>query len=152
MRTTLILFILAFFGTSAYTQNSNPNYDETLAKKLGADDYGMKQYVLVMLKTGENTTASKEESSEAFRGHMENIGKLAKEGKLIIAGPLGTNDQTYRGIYIFDVPTIEEANALVLTDPAIKAKLLVAELYEWYGSAALREYLPASDKIWKIKP
>jgi len=152
MRTTLILFILAFFGTSAYTQNSNSNYDETLAKKLGADDYGMKQYVLVMLKTGENTTASKEESSEAFRGHMENIGKLAMEGKLIVAGPLGKNEKTYRGIFIFDVRTIEEARELVSTDPAIKAKLLDAELFEWYGSAALAEYLPASDKIWKIQP
>jgi len=41
---------------------------------------------------------------------------------------------------------------LVMTDPAIKANLLAAELYEWYGSAALAEYLPISDKIWKIEP
>ncbi len=34
----------------------------------------------------------------------------------------------------------------------IKADLLDVELYDWYGSAALPEYLDASDKIWKEKP
>lgn len=152
MTKAITILVFLFAGFSIYAQNTNPNYDADLAKSLGADDYGMKQYVLVLLKTGENKTASKEESSQAFRGHMENISKLAKEGKLIVAGPLGKNDQTYRGIFIFDVPSVEEAKILVSTDPAIKAKLLDAELYEWYGSAALAEYLPASDKIWKIEP
>ena len=50
---------------------------------------------------------------------------------------------------VLDVKTIEEANALLETDPAIKEKLLAAELYQWYGSAALPAYLEASDKIWK---
>ena len=152
MKTAIILFL--FFCTTfvAYGQNNNPNYDESLAKKLNADEYGMKQYVLVMLKTGENKTASKEETTKAFRGHMENISRLVKDGKLIVAGPVGTNDQTYRGIFIFDVPTIEEAKTLVETDPAFKANLLAADFFEWYGSAALAEYLPASDKIWKIQP
>jgi len=26
------------------------------------------------------------------------------------------------------------------------------ELYKWYGSAALPEYIEFSDKIWKVKP
>ena len=112
----------------------------------------MKKYVLVILKTGENITASKEDSNSAFSGHMENIGKLVKDGKLIVAGPLGKNDKMYRGIFILNVQTVDEAQELVFTDPAIKAKLLAADLYEWYGSAALAEYLPVSDKIWKIQP
>ena len=152
MRTTIVCLVLFFIILAASAQTTNPNYDETLAKSLNADDYGMKSYVLAILKTGENKTATKEESNKAFTGHMENIRKLVKEGKLIVAGPLGKNDKTYRGIFIFDVPTIEEATKLVNTDPAIKAKLLSVDLYEWYGSAALAEYLPVSDKIWKIEP
>jgi uncharacterized protein YciI len=152
MKITLAFIILLFFVNVTYSQTTNPNFDAELAEKLNADDYGMKQYILVILKTGENKTASKEESNEAFRGHMENIGRLVKEGKLIVAGPLGKNDQTYRGIFIFDVPTIEEARELVTTDPAVKANLLAADLYECYGSAALAEYLPVSEKIWKIQP
>lgn len=152
MTRVISILIFLFAGFSILAQNSNPNYDAKLAKSLEADDYGMKPYVLVILKTGENKTASKEESNQAFRGHMENINRLGKDGKLIVAGPLGKNDKTYRGIFIFDVPTIEEAKALVDSDPAIKTKLLDVEMYEWYGSAALTEYLPASDKIWKIEP
>lgn len=152
MKITLAFIILMISALATYAQNINPNYNDSIAKTLGADEYGMKKYVLVILKTGENITASKEESNAAFSGHMENIGKLVKDGKLIVAGPLGKNDKMYRGIFILNVQTVDEAKDLVFTDPAIKAKLLAADLYEWYGSAALAEYLPVSDKIWKIQP
>ena len=152
MKTTFLLSFLLFIAAITKAQTTNPNYDAELAKSLGADDYGMKPYVLVLLKTGENMTASKEETNQAFAGHMENIQRLVKEKKLIVAGPLGKNDQTYRGIFILDVPTIEEAKTLVQTDPAVKENLLAIELFQWYGSAALKEYLPASDKIWKTEP
>ncbi|MDY7395461.1 YciI family protein [Aureibaculum sp. 2210JD6-5] len=149
---TLILAILLATLTFAQEKNDNPNYDAELAKKLNADDYGMKSYVFVILKTGSNTTANKDSISASFRGHMENINRLVKANKLIVAGPFGKNNDSYRGLFILDVPTLEEAKELLQTDPAIKTNLLEAVLYEWYGSAALSEYLPASDKIWKIKP
>jgi len=131
----------------------NPNYDEALAHKLGADDYGMKSYFLVMLKTGKNNTQDKKLISESFRGHLNNIHRLVEEGKLIVAGPLAKNEHNYRGIFIFNnIQTIEEARAYLLSDPAIKNELLDYEIFTWYGSAALPEYLPYSDKIWKSKP
>ncbi len=134
------------------TTIGNPNYDKTLAQKLGADDYGMKSYMLVLLKTGTNQTKDQTLIGESFRGHMNNINRLVEEGKLIVAGPLGKNDKTYRGIFILNVTNAAEAEKLLLTDPAIKQGLLAFELYNWYGSAALGEYLEASDKIWKINP
>lgn len=134
------------------TSNVNPNYDHELAQQLGADDYGMKSYILVILKTGSNQTTDREFISKCFRGHLDNITRLVEEGKMVVAGPLGKNEKTYRGIFILDVKTIEEAQSLLQTDMAIQEGLLDAELYPWYGSAALSEYLPASDKIWKLKP
>lgn len=132
---------------------ANPNYDVELAEKLGADDYGMKSYILVILKTGTNETTDKTFISESFRGHMNNINRLVEQKKLIVAGPLGKNTNNYRGIFILNnVTDLEEANELLQTDPAIKSGLLDAELYNWYGSAALPEYLPFSDKIWKVNP
>ncbi|MFU8861144.1 MAG: YciI family protein [Cyclonatronaceae bacterium] len=132
---------------------SNPNYDSVLAEKLGGDDYGMKSYILVILKTGPNTSTDRELISASFRGHLDNINRLVEEGKLIVAVPLGANEHQYRGIFILNnVESIEEAAELMQTDPAIKSGLLVAEFFNWYGSAALPEYLPASDKIWKQKP
>ncbi len=135
------------------TLKVNPNYDKTLAEKLGGDDYGMKSYFLVILKTGANTTADKELIGESFRGHMDNINRLVEEGKLIVAGPLGKNENNYRGIFILNnINSIEEAKELLQTDPAIKNGLLDYDIFSWYGSAALPEYLPFSDKIWKLKP
>jgi uncharacterized protein YciI len=132
------------------SQKTNPNYDSNLATKLGADDYGMKKYILVILKTGSNVSDNKAFKDSCFSGHLNNINRLVKEKKLIVAGPMVKNEKSYRGIFILDVSTIEDANLLLETDPAIKAKFLEPELYEWYGSAALPEYLETSDKVWKI--
>jgi hypothetical protein len=72
---------------------------------------------------------------------------------MIVAGPLGKNPNTYRGIFILqNMKSIKEVEEVLDTDPAIKNKLLDYEIYNWYGSAALPEYLPFSDKIWKLKP
>jgi len=158
MKNTLLILILVIFSipTLANSDNAqlktNPNYDAKLAAALGADDYGMKKFVLVILKTGSNTSTDKYLKNEAFRGHLDNINRLVDEKKLIVAGPLGENDKTYRGIFILDVIGIDEANEILLSDPAIKANYLTTELIEWYGSAALATYLEASDKVWKFSP
>ncbi len=135
------------------TTSANPDFEAALAGRLGGDDYGMKSYFLVILKTGTNTTAEMALITESFRGPMENINRLVEVNKLVVAGPLGKNERQYRGIFILqNIPSEEEARALLLTDPAIRNGLLDYELFNWYGSAALPEYLPASEKIWKLKP
>lgn len=148
----LLAMVLGFFAFAVKGQTLNQNYDSTLAKSLGADDYGMKSYVLVILKTGSNKTADKKFIDSCFRGHLKNIGALVESGKLIVAGPIGKNDEAIRGIFILNVASFDEAKELLKSDLAIKEELLIAELYKWYGSAALSEYLKASDKIWKVKP
>jgi uncharacterized protein len=140
--------LLLCCSVQAEAQKANPKYDKALADSLGADDYGMKMYVLVMLKTGP-VTLDKKQTDSLFAGHMSNMGVLVEKGKLVVAGPLKKNEQNYRGIFILNVPTIEEAKALLQTDPAVKAGLLDADLYNWYGSAALKMYLPYSDKVGK---
>ncbi len=139
------------FNVELFSQEMSSAYDEKLAKSLNADDRGMKKYVFCLLKTGTNTTATKEESQKLFEGHMANIGRLAKEGKLVVAGPFMKNERNYRGIYIFNASTIEEAKEFVATDPAVQSNLLEAELTLWYGSAALQETLKIHEKIDKTK-
>lgn len=149
MKHPILLLAFLFLNLTSFAQETESKYDEKLAKSLNADERGMKKYVFCILKTGTNTTATKEESQKLFEGHMTNIGKLAKEGKLVLAGPFMKNDRNYRGIYIFNVETIEEAKALVATDPAIQSNLLEAELTPWYGTAALQEILKIHEKITK---
>lgn len=143
----LLLFSFTFCSLLCFSQIT---YDSTLAKKLNADDYGMKQYVLVILKTGSNISTEKKDS--CFKQHLANISRLAKEDKLIVAGPIvGKNENQYRGIFILNVSKKEKAVELLKTDAAISEKYLDFELYEWYGSAALPTYLDNVDKVSKKK-
>jgi hypothetical protein len=57
------------------------------------------------------------------------------------------NDKAYRGIFILNVKTLEEANLSPETDPVIKEKLLEADVYQCYGSASLLLYLDSSKQI-----
>lgn len=130
---------------------TNSNFDEKLAKELGADDYGMKTYVFCILKTGKNTTATDIEKQKLFEGHMQNINKLASEKKLVVAGPFMKNERNYRGIFILNCSTIEEAQELVNSDPAVKENLLEPELTPIYCSAALMKVTEIHDSISKNK-
>jgi uncharacterized protein YciI len=145
----LVLVLLILTGTSLFAQKINANYDSTLAKKLGADEHGMKYYTLVILKSGKNKSTEKNFRDSCFAGHMKNISRLVENNKLIIAGPFEKNESDFRGLFILNVSEIDEAKKLLETDPAIHAGFLEPELYQWYGSAAIPEYLDASDKVWK---
>jgi len=152
MKLIITTLYFCLLSTIIAAQNANPNYDSTLAKKLGSDDYGMKGYILVILKTGTNTTATKTEIDSCFRSHMNNINAMVKSGELIVAGPMGKNEHSYRGIFILNVTSIEKAKELLKADAAVNYQILEAEYFNWYGSAALPEYLESSDKIWKVQP
>lgn len=133
----LMAALLLGLGSPA-AEPPKAGYDAELARKLGADERGMKMYALVLLKSGPRQDLSKAESDRAFEGHMANIGRLAASGDLVFAGPLEKNDR-YRGIFIFNVKTREAAEALVATDPAVIAGALAGDVYLLYGSAALQE-------------
>jgi len=120
----------------APTAPAPPAFDAGLAQSVGADEYGMRSYVLVVLKTGPNPMAAGKERDEMFKGHFANIKRLASEGKLVLAGPFdGVNG--WRGLFIFAVSDIEEARKLTSTDPVISSGEMVAEFHKYYGSAAL---------------
>jgi uncharacterized protein len=134
MKVTQVLLVAAIvLGSVAQAQS---RYDAALAAKLKADDMGMHMYVMALLKAGPNRDRPREEAQRLQTAHRANINRLAAEGKLVLAGPFD-DDGALRGIYIFDVPTVAEAEALTRTDPAIQAGQLVMELHPWYGSAAV---------------
>jgi uncharacterized protein YciI len=118
--------------------NNSEAYNDSKAKQYGADEYGMKKYVIAFLKSGPNRESDPIKAQELQKAHLNNIGKMAEAGKLVVAGPFLDNGDL-RGIYIFNVETIEEARKLTETDPAIISGSLIMELKTWYGSAALME-------------
>ncbi len=147
----LYIIITLLITNLVHAQEPNNQYNKQLADSLGADEYGMKNYFLVILKTGENQLKDKEKLNELFKGHMDNINKLANAGKLIVAGPFGKNDKAYRGLFIFNASTKEEVEKLLEDDPTVKEKIFDAEIIPWYGSAALPVYLKVHKKIEKNK-
>lgn len=149
MKTVLLSLAILLMANMLYAQTPNPKYDKALADSLGGGEMGMKMYVLAILKTGPTIVNDKAVRDSLFRGHMKNINRLAALKKLIVAGPLEKNDRTYRGIFILDVPTIEEAKTLVVTDPAVAAGVFDVEYFNWFGSAALRMYIPYDEKLHK---
>ncbi|MES2807255.1 MAG: YciI family protein, partial [Bacteroidota bacterium] len=130
------------------TFGAHAQYDAALAKKTGADDYGMRKYVMANLKTGPTKITDKAQAAEIQKAHLKNIQKLADEGKLVVAGPYMDKGDV-RGIFIFAVETVEEAKALTETDPAIKAGVLTMELRPFYCSAALLEVNNLHKKLEK---
>lgn len=144
-----IYFSVVFIWLSGlvFSQNAPANYNTDLARKLQADDYGMKSYILVILQTGTQTVTDEAKRNELFKGHQENIRKLTEEGKLVVAGPFMQNDLAYRGLFILNTSSIEEAKLMLEKDPTVNAGIFNAVYLPWYGSAALSAHLPVHTQI-----
>ena len=149
MKTLLLTFFTAVFS---FANAQNSAFDQKLADSLGADERGMKTYLLVILKTGpkDKEISDKKQRDELFKGHFSNMSEMAKAGKLKLAGPFATkNELGYRGIFLLDVKDEEEAKALLQNDPTIKNGVFEVEILPWFGSAAIPMHLKYHEKISK---
>lgn len=127
-----------------------PVYDAALAKSLGADEHGMRSYVLVILKTGPKKATDKAERAKIFAGHFANMNRLAADKKLAVAGPLDGKEER-RGIFILATGDIEQAKEWVSTDPVIQSGEMVAEYHKFFSSAALMMVNETHGRIEKKK-
>lgn len=132
----LVLFAGHAFATDQPVSTAASAYDPALAAQAGGDENGMRSYVLVILRTGPTRVPDGDARKAMFAGHFANMERLSKAGKLVLAGPFGDKDGDWRGLFVFAVADIEEAKALVATDPVIIQGEMVAEYHNWYGSAA----------------
>jgi uncharacterized protein YciI len=148
----LILYPILLMAAQAHSQERpSPQFDAALAEQLGADERGMRSFVLVVLKTGPNKVPAGEKRSQMFRDHLANIQRLADEGKLVFAGPLDGVDG-WRGMFILATDQIATAKELVATDPVIIEGEMIAEFHQLYGSAALMMLNEISRKIARPAP
>ena len=129
-----------------------PAYDAALAQRLGADEMGMRRYVLVILKTGPTRVPDGDARKAMFAGHFANMERLAKEGKLALAGPFSEDPDGWRGLFLLAVADIDEARRLTATDPVIVNGEMVAEYHPWFGSAAAMLIPEVHDTLAKTSP
>ena len=144
MRPALLASALAAYLTGCATgqaaQATTP--EAPPAPAAPAKQLKMRTYFMALLKRGPAWSAERTpEAIAAGEGHMANIQRLAACGKLLIAGPFDPGPTppagALAGIFIFDVPTLEEAVALTQTDPAVKAGRFAVEILPWYGPTGL---------------
>jgi uncharacterized protein YciI len=143
IRLFTLLFLLGFYSfgqnqEQAAAPPQAPPINTVLVKKLGADDYGMKKYVMAILKKGKKEIKDTTELAKIHAAHLQNIQRLMKERKLLIAGPF-LDEGDLKGVFIFDVQSVDDAQQLVSTDPGVQAGIYEVELHPWYGTASLGE-------------
>lgn len=140
---------VASFPAPAPAQDASvkPAHDAALAGRVGADERGMRRYVLVILKTGPTRVPEGEERKAMFAGHFANMKRLSDQGKLVLAGPFGEGAGDWRGLYVFATTDVDEARRLTATDPVIVKGEMVAEYRSWYGTAAMMLLPELHEKI-----
>ncbi|RPD51551.1 YciI family protein [Paracnuella aquatica] len=91
----------------------------------------MKQYWLVLLKRGTNRTQDSAAAAKIQEAHMRNINSMAQRGALVMAGPIGPDDDL-RGIFIIDAPDSATVSQMVQQDSAVITGRLRMEIYPWW--------------------
>ena len=89
-------------------------------------------FFLAFLHRGPKWTPEETAETKALQeAHMANIGRLAKAGKLVLAGPFTDDNGKLAGIFVFHANSLGEAKELADSDPAVKAGRLVLEIRPW---------------------
>lgn len=148
---TIAAFAAAFPLTavaSAVADEPAPGFDAALAAELGADEYGMRNYVFVLLRTGpaDAEISDPEQRRELFAGHFANMERLRDEGALVLAGPLD-NEGDKRGVLVLAVDALEEAKAEVAKDPTVAAGIFIPEYSGFYSTAGLMKVNAIHEKV-----
>ncbi len=87
-------------------------------------------YVCVLSKGLYAGVGLKEERIKTQAAQHAYIDRLAREGKLLVAGPF-TDASDWRGLYIFKCASLSEARTLVNADPEVLAGRLKFEIHAW---------------------
>jgi uncharacterized protein YciI len=131
----LFYLILIICIVIACNSNTGKSLSSTTAFNAKADTtpkYGpMKQYWLVFLLKGESRSQDSAASARIQAAHIKNIERLAAEGKIIMAGPMGYN-RDLRGIFIMNCKDSAEAAGYIKTDSAIITGRLRFEIHPWW--------------------
>lgn len=133
-----LFLLLALFASLASCQGPTPQLTEvdSAPPRPGED------FVFVFLEVGEAAgELTPEQVREASLGHRANIKRLGQDRILLLAGPFGEPrlEPAHRGIFIFDVESMEEARELTSTDPAVQVGAFSMTASPWRSPSDLRE-------------
>ena len=108
----------------------HPWWSEDVMKKAASPIKFTTAYLAFLTRGASWTPEKTPQTEELQKAHLANIYRLAQMKKLVVAGPFG-DDGRLRGIFVFRVGSLAEAQALTETDPAVKAGRLAIDLHPW---------------------
>lgn len=137
MRILLLLAIATVLFTAFTRKTSTANLYTPLSDTTPV--YEMKKYWLVLLYSGGVRSQDTATAARIQQAHLKNIDRLAAEGKIIMAGPMG--DKTnLRGIFIMDGKDSTEIAGHIKTDSAIVTGRLRFEIHPWWTAKGKYEF------------
>jgi uncharacterized protein YciI len=72
-----------------------------------------------------------DQESQTVEEHFSYLKDLTEQGAVILAGRTQNTDQSSFGIVIFQAESTEHARRIVENDPAVRARVMRAELYPY---------------------
>ncbi|MBI1761921.1 MAG: hypothetical protein HYR56_10845 [Acidobacteria bacterium] len=135
---TWLLMVTLAVAVCAQAQTSPKAVTPAEKVESKTPQFDLEQYQFAILKRGPQWTPEQTpEVEKLMAGHMANIQKMGRLGKLMAAGPLGKNEAGLAGIFVFKAASLDEAKALAAEDPAIKAGRLAIDFCTWSAPKGL---------------
>ena len=137
MKTLFFILIIGCIATgcgndhrSTLTSTTQPEkYDINKDTTVTAGE--MKRFWLVHLMKGPKRNQDSMSRVKIQAAHIANIVRLAKEGKIIMAGPIGVEGEL-QGIFLMNCKDSTEVESFVKTDTAVITGRLIMKYYPWW--------------------
>ncbi len=134
-----ILFLLAVVISFVALARNDAAISTIKTKVDSTPVYKMKQYWLVLLYRGNTRSQDSITAAKIQQAHMSNIERLAADGKIIMAGPMGDKGDL-RGIFLMDGKDSAEIASHVKIDSAIVTGRLRFEIHPWWTAKGKYEF------------
>ena len=145
MKKWIIILLLLVISCGKQTESINESTDDIQSKaeklkeqgynvftyKEGEQEYLMQEYYMVRLLSGPNDSIPKEQLEKLQAQHMQHLSRMYTEGYASLIGPMNEGGD-WRGIVVFNTPTLQMADSLANLDPYVKSGALKVETTGWY--------------------
>jgi uncharacterized protein len=131
MKRIIRILSLSFFALYLFPFSLLGQSQREFSYAEGDTTYTMKRFVFMLLQTGDYKEKDSVKAESLQKGHMAHLNKMAETGKLIAAGPFEEGGDN-RGLLIFDVETIADAEKLESEDPRVQKRELKMETFYWW--------------------
>jgi len=106
------------------------------------------EYELFILLRGANPPKLDDEAADLLqRRHLGYLRAMLDAGHMKVAGPFAEQaDETWRGLGLYQVGSVEEAERLARQDPAVRAGQLDVAVMKWFCEKGAISFSEPSDR------